>query len=48
METIHELNKGLGNFVGDQEAWPELAGLYITECESVKATFCLEKLMMTF
>ena len=48
METIHELNKGLGNFVGDQEAWPELAGLYINERDYTKATFCLQELVMTY
>lgn len=47
MEAIRELNEYLEQFVGDQEAWHELAELYINEHDYAKAAFCLEELMMT-
>ncbi|XP_062836159.1 ER membrane protein complex subunit 2 isoform X1 [Anolis carolinensis] len=46
-EAIRELNEYLEQFVGDQEAWHELAELYINEHDYAKAAFCLEELMMT-
>ncbi|XP_048385399.1 ER membrane protein complex subunit 2 isoform X1 [Stegostoma tigrinum] len=46
-EAIRELNEYLEQFVGDQEAWHELAELYINEHDYGKAAFCLEELMMT-
>ncbi|XP_043921670.1 ER membrane protein complex subunit 2 [Protopterus annectens] len=46
-EAIRELNEYLEQFVGDQEAWHELADLYINEHDYAKAAFCLEELMMT-
>ncbi|XP_066572058.1 ER membrane protein complex subunit 2 isoform X2 [Amia ocellicauda] len=46
-EAIKELNEYLEQFVGDQEAWHELAELYINEHDYAKAAFCLEELMMT-
>ncbi|CAM5089009.1 unnamed protein product [Eretmochelys imbricata] len=47
VEAIRELNEYLEQFVGDQEAWHELAELYINEHDYAKAAFCLEELMMT-
>ncbi|XP_074997372.1 ER membrane protein complex subunit 2 isoform X2 [Calonectris borealis] len=47
LEAIRELNEYLEQFVGDQEAWHELAELYINEHDYAKAAFCLEELMMT-
>ncbi|XP_077666002.1 ER membrane protein complex subunit 2 isoform X1 [Eretmochelys imbricata] len=41
------LNFSPSRFVGDQEAWHELAELYINEHDYAKAAFCLEELMMT-
>uniref|UniRef100_A0A4W3IM16 ER membrane protein complex subunit 2 n=1 Tax=Callorhinchus milii TaxID=7868 RepID=A0A4W3IM16_CALMI len=46
-EATRELNEYLEQFVGDQEAWHELAELYINEHDYGKAAFCLEELMMT-
>ncbi|KAK1172628.1 ER membrane protein complex subunit 2 [Acipenser oxyrinchus oxyrinchus] len=46
-EAIRELNEYLEQFVGDQEAWHELAVLYINEHDYAKAAFSLEELMMT-
>ncbi|KAK6490852.1 ER membrane protein complex subunit 2 [Huso huso] len=46
-EAIRELNEYLEQFVGDQEAWHELAELYINEHDYAKAAFSLEELMMT-
>ncbi|MBO8619713.1 tetratricopeptide repeat protein, partial [Staphylococcus aureus] len=42
VEAIRELNEYLEQFVGDQEAWHELAELYINEHDYAKAAFCLE------
>ncbi|EHB10695.1 Tetratricopeptide repeat protein 35 [Heterocephalus glaber] len=47
VEAIRELNEYLEQFVGNQEAWHELAELYISEHDYAKAAFCLEELMMT-
>ncbi|XP_004697735.2 ER membrane protein complex subunit 2 [Echinops telfairi] len=47
VEAIRELNEYLEQFVRDQEAWHELAELYINEHDYAKAAFCLEELMMT-
>uniref|UniRef100_A0A8C5MN32 ER membrane protein complex subunit 2 n=1 Tax=Leptobrachium leishanense TaxID=445787 RepID=A0A8C5MN32_9ANUR len=46
-EAIRELNEYLEQFVGDQEAWHELAELYINELDYAKAAFCLEELILT-
>ncbi|CAI9588993.1 unnamed protein product [Staurois parvus] len=46
-EAIRELNEYLEQFVGDQEAWHELAELYIHELDYAKASFCLEELILT-
>ncbi|XP_075070063.1 ER membrane protein complex subunit 2 isoform X1 [Mixophyes fleayi] len=46
-EAIRELNEYLEQFVGDQEAWHELAELYINELDYAKAAFCLEELLLT-
>ena len=46
-ETINELDKYLQDFMSDQEAWMELAELYISQQEYQKAAFCLEELILT-
>eukprot|EP00794_Sanderia_malayensis_P008142 gene8142-9012_t len=46
-ETINELKEYLDMFMSDQEAWMELAELYISSQEYQKAAFCLEELILT-
>ncbi len=45
--TINELKDYLDMFMSDQEAWMELAELYISLQEYHKAAFCLEELILT-
>ncbi|XP_071959368.1 ER membrane protein complex subunit 2-like isoform X2 [Antedon mediterranea] len=45
-DAIKELNTHLKQFMGDQEAWKELADLYILEQHYDKAVFCYEELML--
>ncbi|XP_032815121.1 ER membrane protein complex subunit 2 [Petromyzon marinus] len=45
-EAVKELNEYLKLFVADQEAWQELADLYVSELEYSKAAFCLEELIL--
>ncbi|XP_074605769.1 ER membrane protein complex subunit 2-like [Acropora palmata] len=45
-EAVKELNEYLKKFMGDQEAWTELAELYISQQEHKKAKFCLEELIL--
>ena len=46
-ETVKELAEYLDVFMSDQEAWMELADLYISLQEYHKAAFCLEELILT-
>lgn len=46
-ETAKELKEYLDVFMSDQEAWMELANLYIDMQEYHKAAFCLEELILT-
>ncbi|XP_033126866.1 ER membrane protein complex subunit 2-like [Anneissia japonica] len=46
-EAIKELNTHLKQFMGDQEAWKELADLYIVEQHYEKAVFCYEELILS-
>ena len=45
-EAVKELNEYLKKFMGDQEAWTELAELYISQQEHKKAKFCMEELIL--
>jgi len=46
-ETIRELKEYLDVYMSDQEAWMELADLYINMQDYHKAAFCLEELILT-
>jgi len=46
-DTIRALNMYLKEFMGDQDAWMELAELYIQHLEYSKAAFCLEELILS-
>ena len=46
-ETVKELKEYLDVYMSDQEAWMELADLYISMQEYHKAAFCLEELILT-
>ena len=45
-EAIKELNEYLKKFMSDQEAWTELAELYISQQDHKKAKFCMEELIL--
>lgn len=45
-EAVKELNEYLKKFMSDQEAWNELAELYISQQEHKKAKFCMEELIL--
>ena len=45
-EAIKELNEYLKKFMSDQEAWMELAELYISQQDYKKAKFCMEELIL--
>lgn len=45
-EAIKELNEYLRKFMSDQEAWTELAELYISQQDHKKAKFCMEELIL--
>lgn len=45
-EAIKELNEYLKKFMSDQEAWTELADLYISQQDHKKAKFCMEELIL--
>lgn len=45
-EAIKELNEYLKKFMSDQEAWTELAELYISQQDHKKARFCMEELIL--
>ncbi|PFX26922.1 ER membrane protein complex subunit 2 [Stylophora pistillata] len=45
-EAIKELNDYLKKFMSDQEAWNELAELYISQQDYKKAKFCMEELIL--
>ena len=45
-EAIKELNEYLKKFMSDQEAWNELAELYISQQDHKKAKFCMEELIL--
>lgn len=45
-EAIKELNEYLKKFMSDQEAWNELAELYISQQDYKKAKFCMEELIL--
>ncbi|KAI1290178.1 ER membrane protein complex subunit 2 [Halotydeus destructor] len=45
-EAVSELCEYLEKFMNDQEAWLELADLYIQEQEYSKAAFCYEELIL--
>lgn len=47
IEAIAKLNKYLENFMGDFEAWMELASLYLQENQFVGAQFCFEELILS-
>ena len=46
-ETVKELKEYLDVYMSDQEAWMELADVYISMQEYRKAAFCLEELILT-
>ena len=46
-ETAKQLKEYLDVYMSDQEAWMELADLYISMQEYHKAAFCLEELILT-
>ncbi|KAM7293165.1 dolichyl-diphosphooligosaccharide--protein glycosyltransferase subunit STT3A [Ixodes scapularis] len=45
-EAIRELSDYLKRFMGDQEAWLQLSGLYLREQDLPRAAFCLEELIL--
>ena len=45
-EAIKELNEYLKKLMSDQEAWTELAELYISQQDHKKAKFCMEELIL--
>lgn len=45
-EAVKELVEYLKKFMNDQEAWLELADLYISDQEYGKAAFCLEEVIL--
>ena len=45
-EAVKELVEYLKKFMNDQEAWLELADLYISDQEYAKAAFCLEEVIL--
>lgn len=45
-EAVKELNEYLKKFMSDQEAWTELAELYISQQDHKKAKFCMEELIL--
>lgn len=46
-DTVKELKEYLDIYMSDQEAWMELADLYINLQDYHKAAFCLEELILT-
>ena len=47
VDTVNELKEYLDVYMSDQEAWMELAEMYISLQEFHKAAFCLEELILT-
>ncbi|XP_050040688.1 ER membrane protein complex subunit 2-A-like isoform X2 [Dermacentor andersoni] len=45
-EAVRELSDYLRRFMGDQEAWLQLCGLYLREQDLARAAFCLEELIL--
>eukprot|EP00041_Stephanoeca_diplocostata_P007939 m.113858 g.113858 ORF g.113858 m.113858 type:complete len:282 (+) comp17106_c0_seq1:232-1077(+) len=45
-DAIRQMNKYIENFMGDAEAWTELASLYLKENRFDKAQFCYEELII--
>lgn len=45
-EAVRELSDYLRRFMGDQEAWLQLSGLYLREQDLPRAAFCLEELIL--
>lgn len=45
-EAIKELNEYLNKFMNDNEAWLELATLYLNDSDYAKAAYCAEELIL--